>query len=184
MLQNEPNLIQKAKKGDPEAFTALYESYQPVIYRYLFYRVDDPACAEDLTAEVFVRMVEHIDRFNPQGQTILAWLYTIAHNLLTDHYRRSGKTTELPAEELLGSDENANPARIAESHLTQAELRAALQELTEEQRQVVLLKFVAEQSNAEIGTVMNKPEGAIKSLQHRALAALRRVLEGSHGRSK
>jgi len=82
MSRDETRLVQRAKEGDPAAFAELYDRYQPAIYRYIFYRVDNTATAEDLTSEVFVRLVERIDRFRYQGRPLLAWLYTIARNLV------------------------------------------------------------------------------------------------------
>ena len=83
-------LVQRAKGGDPDAFAEIYDRCQPAIYRYIYYQVNDVATAEDLTGEVFVRLVEKIDRFTYRGRPLLAWLYTIARNLITDHRRRSG----------------------------------------------------------------------------------------------
>ncbi len=176
MSQDEIRLIQRAKRGDRTAFAEIYDRHHPAIYRYIFYQVSDVATAEDLTGEVFVRLVEKIDRFNYRGRPLLAWLYTIARNLVTDHHRRAGKSQLLPLDEQLVAD-TIGPEKAAERTLTRVSLAAAIAHLTEDQRQVILLKFVEELDNETTAQTLGKTVGSIKSLQHRALAALRRILE-------
>jgi RNA polymerase sigma-70 factor (ECF subfamily) len=179
MLRNdapgESHLIRQAQAGDRSAFAALYDRHQPDVYSYLYYRVSDQSIAEELTAEVFCRMVEKIEHFQHRGKPILAWLYTIARNLLADHYRQA-RRANLPLTERLAAREG-NPAQAAEKQLTADCLRLALHRLTQEQREVIIGKFVQGRSNAEVGAILGKSEGAIKSLQHRALAALRRAID-------
>jgi len=172
---DEAQLIQRAQQGNPAAFAEIYDQYQPAVYRYIYYRVGDTATAEDLTSEVFVRMVEKIDTFTYRGRPILAWLYTIARNLVVDYQRRAGQVAILSLDEQLVA-ESDDVERAVENSLTQRRLTAALAHLTEYQRQVILLKFVEGLNNEEVAGVLDKPIGAVKSLQHRALAALRRVL--------
>lgn len=155
---------------------ALYEQNQPSVYTYIYYRVGERMTAEDLTAEVFVRLVGKIHKFKPGKRPILAWLYTIAGNLVTDYYRRNGSSTIVPLSETVHSNGHS-PAHVVEKSQEQQRLVAAMAQLTEEQRQVVLLKFVERRSNLETAAILGKTEGAVKALQHRALAALRRVLE-------
>ena len=176
MSNDEARLIRRAQRGDPAAFTEIYDRHQPAVYRYVFYRVGDVATAEDLTSEVFVRLVEKIDHFTYRGRPLLAWLYTIARNLVTDHHRRTGQVTMLPLDEQLVA-ETDDLEQAAERGLVQRRLAAALPHLTEDQRQVIILKFVEGLNNAEVARILGKPVGAVKSLQHRALAALRRILE-------
>jgi len=176
MSNDEARLIQRAKKGDSAAFAEIYELCQPPIYRYIYYRVSDVSTAEDLTADVFVRLVEKIDRFTYRGRPLLAWLYTIARNLITDHHRRVGQATMLPLDEQLVADSD-DLEQAAERGLAQRRLAAALPHLTKDQQQVIILKFIEGLDNAEVAQMLDKPVGAVKSLQHRALAALRRVLE-------
>jgi len=176
MSEEEARLIQQAKAGDPDAFAEIYDRYQPTIYRYIFYRVGDEATAEDLTSEVFVRLVEKIDGFTYRGRPLLAWLYTIARNLVTDYYRQSGPPHFLPLEEGLVAD-SGNPEAAAEHALAQQRLARAIARLTEDQRQVILLRFVEGLDNKTVAQVLGKPVGAVKALQHRALAALRRILK-------
>ena len=179
-MVNDTRLVKRAKEGDRGALAALYDEYQPRIYRYIAYRVGDATAADDLTAEVFVSMVKHINRYQERGRPFLAWLYTIAGNVAKMYYRREGKVEFEPLpDEMI--DQEPNPAEIAQSRLTHERLMAAMPRLTEGQRQVILLKFIEGFDNSEIAAVMVKSEGAIRIMQHRALLALRRALaeEGS-----
>ena len=182
MSRDENTLIQQAKEGDPAAFAELYDLYQPAIYRYIFYRVNDVPTAEDLTSEVFVRLVEKIDRFKIQGRPLLAWLYTIARNLITDHHRHAGRALPLSLDGPPVADvDAADPEDAIEHSLTQHMLATAITSLTEDQRQVVILKFVEGLDNETVARALGKSVGAVKGLQHRALVALRRVLEANGG---
>jgi RNA polymerase sigma-70 factor (ECF subfamily) len=133
--------------------------------------------AQDLASEVFVRMVEKLDGFRVRGRPLLGWLYTVARNLITDMHRRNSRAAALPldvAEALV--DEERDVAQRTQRRLDAECLAAAMQHLTEEQRQVILLKFLESHSNVQVAQVLGKSEGAIKSLQHRALNALRRAI--------
>ena len=180
MSRDETRLVQRAKEGDPAAFAELYDRYQPAIYRYIFYRVDDTATAEDLTSEVFVRLVERIDRFTYRGRPLLAWLYTIARNLVMDHHRRAGRSVPLSPDASEVADVPA-PEETAEDALRQQQLAAALSCITEDQCDVILLKFIEGLDNETVAHMLGKSVGAVKALQHRALAALRRVMEPNEG---
>ncbi|MBN1954333.1 MAG: sigma-70 family RNA polymerase sigma factor [Anaerolineae bacterium] len=176
MSKDESELIRQAKKGRPAAFAEIYDRHQPAIYRYIFYRVGDVEIAEDLTAEVFVRLVEKIGHFTYRGRPLLAWLYTIARNLITDHYRRAGRTATMPEDEQLVCEKKL-PEEYAQRALTRQWLAAAIANLTPDQRDVILMKFVADLDNATVARVLHKSVGAVKALQHRALTTLRRILE-------
>ena len=176
-VNNETKIVQRAQTGDREAFAILHDRHRQAIYTYIYYRVEDQATADDLTADVFVRMVEKIGHFRPRGKPFISWLYTIARNLLTDHYRKRGKTPDtLSLDDVLvaGSD---NPSAALEGKLAAACLRLALRYLTEIQKQVIIGRFLEARSNAEVARILGKTEGAVKALQHRALAALRRAIE-------
>jgi RNA polymerase sigma-70 factor (ECF subfamily) len=180
-MVDEADLIRRARQGDVAAWTELYDQNYDAVYRYCYCRVSDVAQAQDLAGEVFVRMVEKLPRFDVRGRPLLAWLYTIARNLVNDVYRQAGTVTHLPLEELVITSEG-NPAQDVEHHLSAKKIAGAVNSLTEDQRQVILLKFIQDYSNAEVAFLLGKPEGAVKSLQHRALAALRRILgEGQDG---
>ena len=173
--EEEDRLIRRARGGDPAAFAEIYGRHHPAIYRYILFQVGDRAAAEDLAGEVFVRMVEQIDRFPHRGRPLLAWLYTIASNLVADHRGRNGRPTPVLRDEGL----EANPVGQDAAGLTASERRvaAALQELTEAQRQVVVLKLFEGLDNQTVATIVDEPVGAVKSLQHQGLATLRRVFE-------
>jgi len=172
---DERQLIRRAQQGDSVAFAEIYERHQAAVFRYIFYRVADQAIAEELTSDVFVRMVAGINSFSDMGRPILAWLYTIARNLVIDYQRRAGLLIMQPLDEWTEATDQDSEA-AAEQGLSQRHLSAALMQLTEDQRQVILLKFIEEMDNAETARILDKPVGAIKSLQHRALSALRRIL--------
>ena len=176
MSDDELSLIQLARQGDAAACSTLYDRHYDAVFRYCYYRVGDVPLAQDLTAEVFVRMVENLETFDVRGRPLLAWLYAIARNLIADVYRKSGQEPQLSLNEaqLVGDD---TLTQRVEQRLLAEDLAAALARLTEGQRQVILLKFVMNHDNAEVARMLGKPQGAIKSLQHRALAALRRALE-------
>jgi len=174
-VHEEHELIRRAQDFDPEAFGEIYERYYTGVYKYIFYRVGDQVMAEDLTMEVFVKSMEAIDGFTFRGVPFSAWLYRIASNLVIDHFRRLPAQAELSLEEKLVSSSEPS-AQVLESEFTHQALRHALSELTEDQQQVVILKFVDGLSNHEVAQLLGKTEGAIKSLQHRALASLGRVL--------
>lgn len=171
---NDKQLVKRAQQGDQQALAALYDEYQPRIYRYVLYRVGDVPLAEDLTAEVFIAMVKGIRTYEERERPFLAWLYTIAGNTIKMHRRRPHHKW-LPLPETL-TDDTADPVELAHTRLGHHHLIAAIPHLTEAQQQVILLKFVEGFSNAEIGAFLGITEGAVKSLQHRALAALQRVL--------
>ncbi len=173
-------LLPRCQAADQAAIEAVYHLYGDRLYRYLLARTGDPDTAADLSTELFVRMIQHIDRFKLDRRrpaaSFSAWLYRIAANLLTDHYRNRGRQPEPLPDALPAPARTADPQRIAEQHETTAQLAAALNELSEEQRLVILGKFAEDLSNAEIAAWLGKSEGAVKSLQHRALRTLGRLL--------
>jgi RNA polymerase sigma-70 factor (ECF subfamily) len=176
MSNDEAKLIQRAKRGDPDAFSEIYDQCQPAIYRYILYKVGNTTTAEDLTSEVFVRLVEKIDRFTYRGRPLLAWLYTIARNLITDHHRRSKQSSPLELDELIVSDDACIEETI-EGQLAYRRIITAISHLTEDQRQVIVLRFIEEMDNATVAHMLGKSITAIKALQRRGLKALRRILD-------
>ncbi len=172
---DERDLVRRAQRGEREAFAALYDLHYQAIFNYFYYRLGDQERAEDLTADLFVRMVEKIDRYRDRGRPFLAWLYTIARNLLTDYYRRQ-KGQEVPIDDLPLSD-GKSPVAEVEHRLAVDCLRLALQHLTTEQQEVIIHRFLEKESISRVAELLGKTEGAIKALQHRALAALRRAIE-------
>lgn len=168
--------IQRAIEGDAEAVGFLYRRYAPMIFRYLCYRLGDQDSAEDLTAEVFLRVLEALPRYRQRGRPFSAWLYQIAGARAADHFRWHRRRATLRLRpELARTTEG--PEQEAESHLTAEELQRALAQLTPAQQQVVVLRFVERMTHAETAHILRRSEGAVRVLQYRALAALRRLLE-------
>lgn len=174
-MVDETQLIQKAKNGDRNALGQLYDTHQPKIYRYIAYRVGDRALAEDLTAEVFVTLVKKLHSYQDRGRPLIAWLYTIAGNIIKMHFRKHKHVELNPfSEEMI--DQQATPDQVTDKRLTHAKLLAQLPRLTDEQGQVITMKFMEGFSNREIAKLMGKTEGSIKALQHRALQTLKSFL--------
>jgi len=175
-VRDEERLVRRAKGCDREALSQLYRRHVGAIYRYIHLRVGREDLAEDLTADVFLKMLEGIESFEYRGVPFAAWLFRIAHDRVVDYFRRqAGKETVTLGGGLSASGEG--PAALAEAALAKERLRQAFGRLTEEQRQVIVLKFGEGLTSAEVGRLLGKSEGAVKSLQHRALASLRRFLE-------
>ena len=172
---DESTLVQRARRLERTAISALYRRHVQAIYRYIYYRVGDASTADDLTAEVFLRAIEGLPDYEPRGVPFAAWLYRIAQARVADHFRREQRAVEAPLKEDRPSGEDSLLTRVEQS-LYHQELRAAIRKLTPDQGQVIVLKFVEGLSNAEVAHILGKTEGAVKSLQHRALNALHRLM--------
>lgn len=167
--------LRQAQALEREALAAIYDEYHPLIYRYVYRRVGEVETARDLAAGVFQRMLLAFEAARGPDRHLRAWLYRSAHNAVVDYYRRQEHRQHLPLKEDL-IDGEASPAREAERQMTAERIRQALVTLTPEQQQVIVLKFLEGLSNKEVAAILGKTEGAVKSLQHRALAALERAL--------
>jgi RNA polymerase sigma-70 factor, ECF subfamily len=171
--------------GDPNAFGELYDLFVERVYRYLYFRTGSHPEAEDLTEQVFLKAWEAIGRYRWQGRPFVAWLYRLAHNSHIDHVRTQRPTTSLNNDER--PIELASPTATVElDRALDADLLAhALGELTIDQQQVIVMKFIDGLDNEQIAQSMDKREGAVRALQMRALLSLRRVLEsqGEHGQA-
>ena len=166
--------LTRAATGDPEAFGILYDRYVGRIYNYIYYRTGNQHDAEDLTSRVFTRAMKHITNYQDRGVPFSAWLYRIAHNLVANWHRDNSRRQEITLDDAyrMGSD-----GELPEFALMRTEEEKALldiiRHLPEDRQQLLILKFVEHLSNAEIGYIMERTEGAIKSLYHRTLLALR-----------
>ncbi len=170
----EENAVKRACEGDPEAFSYIYEHYVSRIYSYIFYRIGSEADAEDITSRVFYRAFGHIGNYVDKGVPFSAWLYRIAHNLIANWHRDSHRRKEVPLEDQLELPSHSDhPERALEKSQEMELLLVGIRQLSPDRQQLLILKFVEDYSNAEIGDIMGKSEGAIKSLYHRALIALR-----------
>ncbi len=165
-------------KVDKQAFGLLYERYLPKIYSYVFHRTGNTHDAEDLTAKVFQRALGHISNYVDKGVPFQAWLYRIAHNLVANWHRDQGRRKIIALDDYVAhSLRSEAPDRVTEENQEQEQLMQAVRRLPEDRQQLLLLKFIEQMSNAEIGTIMGRTEGAIKSLYHRTLLALREDLQ-------
>jgi len=158
-----------------EKLAGIYDQYYQPIYSYVYRQVSDVETASDLTAEVFSRLLRVAQGDGFPEQQVRAWLYRTAHNLVIDHYRRQAHRQHLSLEEEL-VEGGEDPAGVVERRASAAQVRAALQHLTSAQQQVIVLKFLQGLSNQEVAEILHRSVGAIKLLQHRALAALQRHL--------
>lgn len=171
-LPDEMDLVRKAKSGDARAFGRLYDSTLDRIYRYIFFRVTDTELAEDLTSQVFLKAWENLRRYKPGGPFV-AWLYTIARNTVIDHYRT--RKQSVPLDQTVIKDDPELDDKVDLKHDIGI-LQEAMQDLTEEQREVLTLRFLADMETGEIAERMQKSEGAIRALQMRALQALAKAM--------
>lgn len=171
----EATIIDKARQFDPETLAEIYDQHSPGIYRYAMRLLGDIDLAEECVSETFSRYLAGLRNGGGPQEYLKAYLYRIAHNWITDYFRRSPPPS-LPLEpDMIIGDEH-QPHQIVTSQMEQERVRKALAMLTPEQRQVIMLKYLEEFSNNEIAKALDKPVGAVKSLQHRALASLRRIL--------
>ena len=175
----EEQILAQASKGDREAFGLLYERYVARIFNYVYYRTGNVHDAEDLTARVFYRALHHMPTYTDRGLPFSAWLYRIAHNLIANWHRDRSRHQEIPLDDTPPIYFKGEPPEAA---LIQTQSREALlrliRHLPTERQHLLILKFVEHMSNAEVGQIMGRSEGAVKSLYHRTLLALRDEMEG------
>jgi RNA polymerase sigma-70 factor, ECF subfamily len=171
-------VLEKAKRADPAALGVLYDQYADKIYNYIYHRVGQADVAEDLTGQVFMRMLEAVRTGHGWQTSFSGWLYRIAHNLVIDHYRRKARATLVDIDDAAPMQaQSGNPVESTELQFERQRLRDALRKLTDEQSQVISLRFLEDLSIAEVADIMQKTEGAVKALQYRAVLALRRVMQ-------
>jgi RNA polymerase sigma-70 factor (ECF subfamily) len=171
------DLVERAQSGEADAFGRLYDQYSDTVYRYIYYRVGGKATAEDLTSETFLRALRRIGTFTWQGRDFGAWLVTIARNLVADHFKSSRFRLEVTTGEMLDANEvERSPEDSVLESLSNAALLDAVRRLNPQQQECVTLRFLQGLSVAETARVMGKNEGAIKTLQYRAVRTLARLL--------
>ena len=169
------NIIETAKTGNLESIGLLYEQHHASVFRYLYYHVGDWQTAEDLTSEVFLRMVRSLAGYTDHGIVFQAWLLRIARNLAVDYFRQAGAGRQVELLESLPAAD-VEPATAVERGLTSDTLRWALSKLEADQRDVVVMRFVVNMPIADVAQTINRSEDAVKGLQRRGLIALRALL--------
>jgi RNA polymerase sigma-70 factor (ECF subfamily) len=178
-LPNERELIARAQAGDKDAVSSLYEGYAQAIFRYISYRVESDMVAEDLTADVFLSMVQGLPRYQDVGAPFGAWLFRIAANRVADHHRQKRHVVEELSENEPNDD--TDPFGKIAKKQEQALLRVALTKLSEDFQTLLVLRFMQGLSHAEVAAIMGKSETSIRVMQHRALKALAKEL-GTEGK--
>ena len=177
---DEPRLIQRAKQGDKQSIADLYRRYVDVVYRYVWMRVHDDMLAEDLTSQVFLKALEGLPTYEPGGSPFIAWLYRIAHARIVDHWRRQERRLEVAPDDSLQAPE-PHPQELLDMEADWAEAVALLAQLTDDQQDVLILRFVGDMNVIQVAETLGKTVGATKAIQHRALASLARLLQQQGG---
>ncbi len=175
-LLEEARLVDQAKSGNPEAFAKLYDAYVERVSRYIYFRVAEDCDMEDIVSQVFLKAWENLDRYKMGSSPFIAWLYTIARNLVIDHYRTKKNTLSLDDAIPFPSDMDM-PDDEAQTHFDLEAMRDALQALSKDQQQALILKYIAGLPNDSIAKVMNKQEGTVRGLQMRGLQTLARYMK-------
>ena len=179
MMTNDEQLLARAKQLDPVALQALHQRFYEPVARYIQFKVSDLHTTEDLSGEVFVRVLEGLKRGRAWKESPQGWIMGIARHVVTDYYRKKERMTEVELGEWLTAAEENDPSHQAVLSDRKRRLKAAIQRLTDEQRDVVLLRFMEGINIAGVAKAMNKSPGAVKGLQHRALRALAEELRNS-----
>lgn len=174
-LERLQQILLKAQSGKEEALTQLYNHYHTRVYNFIYYRVSHKESAEDLTEEVFIKIFRNLPNLQQMG-AFEGWLFQIARNLVIDYYR--SKKNNVPLEEIENTLEyETNIVDVVNLQTEQKLLIKIMKELTAEQQQVVKMKFIEELDNETIAKIMNKNEGAIRVIQHRAIAKLKELMD-------
>lgn len=169
-------LVRKCQEGDNDAFGEIYDLLLTPIYRYVYYKVQNQEVAEDITEEVFLKAWKYIQRYKDQSYSFGSWLYRIAHNVTMDYFRKEEPLLEIQ-EEFLDVQKGNHPQKKVENFYQEKEIQKALLCLSENQKQVIVLKYINDLSYKEISEIMEKSELAIRLLHSRALKALRELLQ-------
>jgi len=175
-MQPDSDLVARAQGGDVDAIGALYDEHHVSIFRYVWLRVGDRHLAEDLTGDVFLRMLDALPSYRSVGLPFRAWLYRIAHNLLVDHFRRANHHAPVALDFVEDRADGNDPSTATAHRLLVDRVKRALREVDIVQREVIILRFINGLSLQETALAIGKSEAAVKSLQHRGLAALRQTL--------
>jgi RNA polymerase sigma-70 factor (ECF subfamily) len=174
-VHDERTLLARARALDEDALAEVHDTYYRPLYRYIVYRVGDRQAAEDLTSEVFVRLLNALRDHTAPENTLRGWLYGVASHVVSDHHRKQYRRQDVTLTETIATTQPGPAAKVA-ARLSWEEVSAALSELTELQQEVIALRFGQELPIKEVGALMGRSEGAVKQLQARAVASLARIL--------
>lgn len=176
MIEGEQNLVEAARKGDPEAFGALYDHYLPKIYRFVLIKVSHKEQAEDLTHQTFLKAWEKVDTYKHQGYSFGSWLYQIARNNVIDHYRKGGDQVDI--EDVSPEDLGITDSLVAEVEIKIKwdEILGAIKGLSDVEQDVLMMRFIEDMPHKEVAEAVDKSESAVKVIQHRALKKLKKTL--------
>ncbi|MEV6712197.1 sigma-70 family RNA polymerase sigma factor [Lentzea sp. NPDC051208] len=171
-------LVKAAQEGDTGAFGVLYDKYVDMVFRYVLFRVGgDRAFAEDVTSETFLRALRSIGSVSYQGRDVGAWFVTIARNIVFDHVKSSRYRLEVTTAELQDNrEETSGPEQEVMTEATNAELLRCVSQLGDDQRECITLRFIEGKTVSEVAQLMDRNEGAVKALQHRAVRRLAQIL--------
>lgn len=170
-------LVSRAKNGEKDAFTLLYQEYVTIIYRYIYFRVGQVDLTEDLTQEVFLRVMKKIGSYRYKGKPFKSWLFRIAHNLVIDHYRQTKKSGVIPLTESITVIADGDPAAMTEQRMEMLDVKQAIEKLPPRQKEVISLRFGSDLSIAETARAIGKTKGNVKKLQFEAIIKLRTLME-------
>lgn len=172
----EKDMVERAVKGDRDAFAQLYEKHFDRIYRYIYFRLGSKTVTEDLTQDVFLKALEAIGSFKWRHSPFAAWLYRIAHNQVVDYFRKNGKVEKVPLEDGMELADKSDTASVAENELEIERMIAGIDKLTPSQKDVISLRFGAQLTIAEAAKTLGKNEGTVKALQYNGVLALKKML--------
>jgi len=177
MKELEQELIKKAQKGEKQAFAALYDTYVEAIYRFIYLKIGRKADAEDITQQVFLNAWQNIQRYNYKGFPFSSWLYKIAHNAVIDFYRSYNNQAkiELESAEEIIQENGPNQEQEIDSNLDLERIKKAIQQLPPDQQSIIIMRFVDDLPIKEIARILEKNEGTIRVIQHRALKQIRKI---------
>jgi RNA polymerase sigma-70 factor, ECF subfamily len=170
------SLVDRAAGGNTEAFGRLYDLYAGRIYSHIYYRTSNIEDARDLTQEVFIKAWQALPKYRQTRTPFLGWLFTISHNRVIDYYRTKKDHAYLN-NEIIMEDRGRSPEKLLEDQFTQQEVRQAVLRLPEDQQQVILMSFIEGFEYGEIAAALNKSEGNIRVIMHRALKKMREILD-------
>jgi len=178
-MTEEASLLQRAREGDSAALAVIYDTYAPQIYAYIYRRIRDPHRAEDLTSTVFLKMLESLQKNNFARDRLQSWLYRIAHNAIIDDVRYQQRRPVQTLFETIETTAEDNPESLVQKQMQDQAVWEAIQQLTEDQKNVIILRFGEGLTAPQVAEILDKTEEAVRALQRRGLANLRKLLSSS-----